>query len=630
MRFELVNTKKKLDAWCARLDRVKRFAIDTETTGTNSMTCDLVGISMTVCQGDVFRSVYIPVGHSARGLKGRNQLDLDLVLDRLAPYTEDAKWTKILQNAVYDLVVLKRYGVHFANVDDTLLMSFLLEPKVGIHGMDAMASRFLKVDTARFEDVVLTDPLVGMKNFADVRLEDALFYAAEDTEITYRLWRGLRLALKDHDGLWQVWRGIDRNLVHVLADMKFNGIAVDLDRCAMLEAKWQKEMDEALEIIHEHRPGLNPNSPPQIQEWLYDEMKLPIIEKTATGAGATDAKTLKLYEFEHPAIPALLTYKTYDKLVNTYLTATPKRKDAAPMPVVFNTDTGRVHPGLNLTSTATARLSSSGPNLQNIPGASSRERGVEIRRAFIAPAGRKLIVSDYGNIELKILAEFTKEPVLVEAFRAYRDVHSEVATKVFGVTAEEAGEIKWDELRTAAKRVSFGLIYGISSIGLSKQLNVHPEVAQEFIVRYFDGMPVVDEWIRAQKTEGIKSRRVRTMFGRPLQLEKRRDRMGTGMAERQAVNYQVQGTAADLMRLAMCNVARKYEEADIDASLLLTVHDELIAEASKRDADQAAELMREGMITAADHLVEWIVPITADPAIGNNWHDAKTKKEKKK
>ncbi len=628
MRFELIQTPKQLKAWAKKLRTLQGFAIDTETTGVNSMTCELVGVSITVWECGEFRSAYIPVGHSKRGLvHGGKNLDIDLVLDTIAPLTEDPKKVKILQNAVYDLVVLKRYGVHFANVDDTMLMSFLLKPKVGIHGMDAMADRFLGIDTSRFDDVVISDPLLGMENFADVRLDHATFYAAEDTEITFRLWRKLRRKLKDRD-LWHVWRGIDRNLVHAMADMKFNGIAVDVARCGELEALWQAKMDEASAVVEKHKPGLNLNSSAQLQAFLYGTREngglgLTITETTKSGNGATDAATLAAYELEHPAIPAILEYKTYDKLVGTYLTATPKRKDAAPLPVVFNKDTGRVHSNLNLTSTVTARLSSSGPNLQNIPGASSGERGVEVRRVFIAPPGHKLVVADYDNIELKILAHLSQEPVLLEAFRAGRDVHSEVATRVFGVTEQSVGKVKWKELRTAAKRVSFGLIYGISCIGLGKQLKVHPEVAQDFMDRYFAEMPVVEDWIEVQKKEGLRSRQVVTMFGRVLDLEKRRDRMGTGMAERQAVNYTVQGSAADLMRLAMPRVTKFLEAEDLDARLVLSVHDELLIEATDAHAERAAEIVTQGMVTAADHLVDWTIPITAPAAIGDNWYAAK-------
>lgn len=623
--YEMVTTPERLAAWGEKLASAKQFAIDTETTGIDSMICDLVGVCLAVVNEEKqVDACYIPVGHTAKACQGVKQLPIDDVLRAIAPACLDKNTPKILQNAIYDLAVLGRYGVEFENIDDTQWMSYVLTAGSTGHGMDELADRYLGHRTVKFGEVVSDHPLLPMEGFQDVQLRHATHYAAEDTDVTLRLFFRLRTLLK-RAGLWDVYARIDRPLIPVGADMKRNGVAISKKACARLTEEWSAKINNAAELLQQHAPGINPGSPQQISTLLFDVLELPVLSKTQSGAPSTGIETLELLEDHHEAVGALVSFRKYSKLVGTYSQA---------LPDIVNAGTGRIHGNLNFTFTNTGRLSSSNPNLQNIPSPAKGEAGVELRKAFVAPRGHKLVAADYSQIELRILAHVTGDQKLIEAFLSGHDLHTRTAAEMFGhdyehmravLAAEDGADPefhKFKSLRRAAKAISFGLPYGISAYGLSHQLKIAEETAQGFIDTYFSNFTTVKAWLDEIYEFARDNRYVETIYGRRLYTNEGTSRRETAYAERQGGNYVIQGSAADLIRLAMPAATNALREADLNANLILQVHDELLAEVEEQHAERARGIIAEAMRTAGGDWINWRVPILVDAKTGDNWAEA--------
>lgn len=611
MKYELVTTHERLGAWQDKLAASKLFAIDTETTSKDSMTCDLVGVCLAVVEDGGVKACYIPVGHTEKACAGTRQLPINIVLGMIAPFCECPSRPKVLQNAIYDLTVLGRYDVEFSNVEDTQWMGYALNAGSAGNGMDELADKYLGHRTIKFGEVVPQHPLLAVNAFQDVQLHHATNYAAEDTDVTLRLFFQLRKELKQA-GLWEVYTRIDRPLILAGADIKRNGIAISSAACARLTEEWSKKIESAAELIQMHAPGINVGSTQQVQQLLFGTLDLPVIDKTDSGAPSTGIETLELLRDRHEVVDALVIHRKYSKLVGTYSQA---------LPLMVHPETKRIHGNLNFTFTQTARLSSSNPNLQNIPSPAKGEEGVELRKAFVAPKGCKLIAADYSQIELRVLAHVTQDPVLIKAFHDDVDIHSATAQTVFDTTKEEAGD-KWDGLRRFAKTINFGLVYGMSSYGLSRQLKIDEATAQAFIDKYFEKLTGVSDWIETTRKFARNNRFVDTIYGRRLYTNDNVGFKAGASAERQGGNYVIQGSAADLMRLAMSGVRRALIEADLNANLVLQVHDELLIEVVQEHAERARAIAIEQMRNAGGDWIKWRVPITVDAKVGNDWSEA--------
>jgi len=615
--YETVTTLKRLREWVAALKYTKRFAVDTETTSKDPMAAELVGVSLAYVDAHSNTvACYIPVGHTT----GEPQLPLDTVLDALDPLLYDARIAKVLHNAVYDMVVLKKYGIEFRNIDDTQMMSFALEGKTmkHWHGMDDLAPLHLDRTTIAFEEVC--PPGLGLKGFQEVRLDHATPYAAEDSDITLNLFWTLRDKLKEAD-LWHIYAEIDRPTLSALADMKFNGIAVSLKKFRALEKEWGDERDAVEDKLFDVAgPGLVKLTNAGIGDFLYGlgkgQLALEPLKLTAGGAASVDEETLEALEDEHPAIKLILQRNKLEKLLSTYI---------IPMPGRVNPLTGRVHTNINTTGTNTARYASSDPNLQNIPTANNAKharQGERIRDAFIASRGRKLICADYSQIELRILAHISKDATLMRAFHEGKDVHAATAEDMFGITAKDVSEIEWGGFRRKAKTINFGLVYGITKFGLAKQLKITPDEAQELIDTYFSVLPGVLDYIKAEKAFVHKHGFNETLWGRRMpQPGIHGNRAAMSHAERAATNAPIQGSAADLIRKAIGRVVPALRAESLTGDLLLQVHDELIFEVCDEEVEATKVIVKRVMEEAGDD-IDWLIPIKVDVKHGHSWHEA--------
>jgi DNA polymerase-1 len=628
MKYEKVLTSERLDAWVSKIENSKQFAIDTETTGKDSMTCDLVGVCLAVVEQGQVEACYIPVGHTDAACKGEVQLPLQEVLDAVAPMCASHATPKILQNAIYDAVVLGRYGVEFNNVDDTMWMSYVATAGSTGHGMDEIAELYLGHRTIKFGEVVSDHTLLPMAGFQDVALDHATYYAAEDAEVTLRLFFQLRKALKQK-GLWTVYETIDRPLILAGADMKMAGVAISKKACAILTKEWSAKINDAAARLQQYAPGINPGSPAQVGHLLFETLGLPVLEKTDSGAPSTGIETLELLRDRHEAVDALVVYRKFSKLVGTYTQGLPEMCDK---------NTGRIHGNLNFTFTKTGRLSSSNPNLQNIPSPAKGDEGTELRKAFVAPRGYKLVAGDYSQIELRVLAHVTQDPVLCQAFHDGQDIHTRTAGEVWDYPYDEMVHVLAEDedghplrghlpefkifkgLRRNAKTINFGLVYGMSAYGLSHQLKIDEGTAQDFIDKYFAKLTGVSEWIENTREFARQNRYVDTIYGRRLYTNNMAGRRADASAERQGGNYVIQGSAADLIRVAMSDVRKNMFE--FDGALILQVHDELLLEVKEEQAEAARTMLARTMATAGGSTIKWRVPILVDAKIGDNWAEA--------
>ncbi|MBB4733909.1 DNA polymerase I [Xanthomonas arboricola] len=599
-QYDTILTQEQLDSWIARLRAAGQFAFDTETDSLDPLQADLIGLSVAAEPG---QAAYLPFGHNFPGAPA--QLDRAQALAQLAPLLTDPAVRKLGQHGKYDLHVMRRHGIALAGYhDDTLLESFVLNSGSARHDMDSLAKRYLGYDTVKYEDVCGK----GAKQipFAQISLDDATRYAAEDADITLRLHQVLGPRLATEPGLEQVYREIEMPLVEVLARIEANGVCVDAAELRRQSADLSKRMLAAQQKATELAGrSFNLDSPKQLQALLFDELKLPAVVKTPKGQPSTNEEALEAIADQHELPRVILEYRGLTKLRSTY---TDK------LPEMIHPQSGRVHTSYHQAGAATGRLSSSDPNLQNIP--IRTEDGRRIRRAFIAPAGRKLIACDYSQIELRIMAHLSGDPGLVGAFESGADVHRATAAEVFGRTIDT---VSADE-RRAAKAINFGLMYGMSAFGLARQLGIGRGEAQDYIALYFSRYPGVRDFMETTRQQARDKGYVETVFGRRLYLDfinagSQGQRAG---AERAAINAPMQGTAADIIKRAMVSVDGWIADHAERALMILQVHDELVFEAETDFVDTLLSEVTTRMSAAA----ELRVPLVVDSGVGDNWDEA--------
>ena len=611
--YELVQDKAALERWIAAARKVGAVAFDTETTSLQVVEAKLVGMSLGLEPG---QACYIPVGHvGAQGdlLGGKTdapkQIPLKEVLALLKPLLEDPSVLKIGQNLKYDIGVLAKYGIRIAPIDDTMLISYVLEGGSHGHGMDELSVLHLGHTPIKYGEV--TGSGKSQIGFDQVPLDKALAYAAEDADVTLQLHRALKPRLiAEH--LLTVYETIERPLIQVVADMELAGVKIDSGELQRLSADFAKRIGEYEREIHEivgHE--FNVGSPKQLGEVLFDELKLPGGKKGKTGAYATGADVLEELTATsgHPLPQKVLDWRQLSKLKSTYTDA---------LQTSISPETGRVHTSFALAATSTGRLASTDPNLQNIP--IRTEEGRKIRKAFVAEKGHKLISVDYSQIELRLAAEMADIPALKQAFRDGADIHAMTASQVFGVPVEGMDPM----VRRKAKAINFGIIYGISAFGLAAQLGIPQGEAKAYIEAYFKRYPGIKDYMERTKTFAREHGYVTTLFGRRCHVPGIADKNPArrSFMERAAINAPLQGTAADIIKRAMIRIPGALAKHKLKARMLLQVHDELLFEAPDAEVEKTAEVVKEVMEGAALPAREISVPLIADAGIGLNWGEA--------
>jgi DNA polymerase-1 len=599
--YETVTTPAQLDAWLARLAQAELFAFDTETTSLDYMTAEIVGFSFAVEPG---RAAYVPVAHRYPGAP--DQLDRDTVLAALRPLLEDPARAKLGQHAKYDAHVLANHGVELAGVRyDTMLESYVLNSVATRHDMDSMAQKYLGIGTIRFEDVAGK----GAKqlSFDQVPVERAAEYAAEDADVTLRLHRTLWPALEREPRLKALYETIERPLAPVLARMERTGVLVDREILYQQSAEMARAM-QALEMKAHDAAGsaFNLESPKQLQQILFERLQLPVARRTPTGQPSTGEDVLEELAEQGYALPKLiLEFRSLSKLKGTYTDKLPGQ---------INPRTGRIHTSYHQAVAATGRLSSSNPNLQNIP--IRTEAGRRIRTAFVAPPGHVLMAADYSQVELRIMAHLSDDPGLLRAFAEGLDVHQSTAAEMFGV---ELANVTADQ-RRAAKTINFGLIYGMSAFGLAARLGVERGAAAKYIERYFERYPGVKRYMDDTRRLAREQGYVETVDGRRLYLPdiRSRNKQLQQYAERAAINAPLQGTAADVIKRAMIAVDAWLARDAVPARLVMQVHDELVLEVR----EDAVAAVRDRVVALMSGAAELRVPLGVEVGVGPNWDEA--------
>jgi DNA polymerase-1 len=597
--YETLLTGDHLDAWLAILDSAPLAAFDTETTSLDPMQARLVGFSFAVAPGT---AAYLPLAHRYAGVP--QQLTFDDALAKLKPWLESPRHAKVGQNLKYDMHVLANHGIRLAGVaHDTLLESYVIESDKG-HDMDSLAMRHLGIATIKYDEV--TGKGAGRIGFEQVDIARAAEYAAEDADVTLRLHEALHPRLAEEPRLEALYRDIEMPVMQILFRMERNGVLVD---APLLERQGQQlglRMMEIEKQAHEvARQPFNLNSPKQIQEILFEREKLPVVKKTPSGAPSTDEEVLAQLALDYPLPKLILDYRSLAKLKSTYADKLPRARDPA---------TGRVHTNYSQAVAVTGRLASSDPNLQNIPIRS--EEGRRIRQAFVAPPGSKLVSADYSQIELRIMAHLSGDRGLLDAFAQGEDIHRATAAEVFGASPAEVSS----EQRRYAKVINFGLIYGMSAFGLARELGLERGAAQAYIDRYFARYPGVANYMEATRKLARDKGYVETVFGRRLWLpEIKSAAVGRRQAaERAAINAPMQGTAADLIKLAMIAVQRWLDESGMATQLILQVHDELVLEVPEGEL----EAVRRELPKLMAGVAQLSVPLLAEVGVGDNWDEA--------
>jgi DNA polymerase-1 len=600
-KYETIFTQEKFSEWLKKLSDSDLFVLDTETTHLDYMHARIVGLSFSTKAGE---AAYIPLAHDYENAP--EQLSRDDILKQLKPLLEDKTPKKIGQNLKYDIEIFANHGIDLQGVAfDTMLESYVLDSASNRHDMDSLALKYLGWRTIQFEDIAGK----GAKqlSFNQISIEPAATYAAEDADVTLQLHQTLWPRLAELPGLKTIFTEIEIPLISVLARMERNGVLID---AAMLEKqtieleKRVAELEKEIFIIS--GGDFNLNSPKQLQEILFEKLKLPVLQKTPTGQASTaDAVLQELaLEFELPKM--IIEFRSLSKLITTY---------TSKLPTQINPDTKRIHTSYNQTGAATGRLSSSDPNLQNIP--IRTQEGRKIRQAFIAAKNYKLICADYSQIELRIMAHISEDSTLLKAFEQDLDIHTATASEVLGIPLEKISS----EERRRAKAINFGLIYGMSAFGLAKQLGIDRHDAQKYIELYFARYPKVREYMENTRTLAHKNGFVETIFGRRLytpdinssQIPRQK------AAERAAINAPLQGTAADIIKRAMISLDEWINQhKEFDAKMIMQVHDELVFEVADKNAKEFSEVVRKQMMSAA----KLKVPLSVSIGIGDNWNAA--------
>lgn len=608
--YVCVRDLETLKAWVAKATAKGVVAFDTETDALGSATAGLCGISLAVAAGE---ACYIPVGHCEKeGLALEAaadlvQIPLADVIATLKPLLEDPAVLKVAQNAKYDIAVLSRHGIQVSPIDDTMLISYVLETGLHGHGMDELSELWLGHKPIPFKQVAGTGK--AQISFKHVALAEATAYAAEDADVTLRLWERLKPRLA-REGLSTVYETLERPLPAVLAMMENDGVKVDPEALRLLSNEFSLRMAQyearAQEIVG--RP-FNLGSPKQIGDVLFGEMNMKGGKKTATGQWSTDSDVLESLALEHELPRVLLDWRQLSKLKGTY---------TENLIAAIAERTGRVHTSYALAATTTGRLSSSDPNLQNIPVRT--EEGRKIRKAFIAPPGKVLISADYSQIELRLLAHIGDIPQLKRAFQEGLDIHAMTASEMFDTPIEGMDPM----IRRRAKAINFGIVYGISAFGLANQLGIGQGEAGAYIKTYFERFPGIQAYMDATKAFVREHGHVTTIFGRKINIPEIQSKSvgQRQFAERAAINAPIQGAAADVMRRAMIRMPAALEAAGLEARMLLQVHDELVFEAPEAEAERACAVIRGVMETAAEPAVALTVPLTVEARAAPNWDEA--------
>ena len=598
--YQLVLTEADFKAWLQRLQQAEQFAFDTETTSLNYKQARVVGVSFATEPG---KAAYVPFAHDYPGAP--DQLSEALVLGGLKPLLEDANKPKIGQHLKYDRNVLLNHGIELNGIAfDTMLESYVLDSTATRHDMDSLALKYLGLSTIHFEDIAGK----GSKQltFNQIDLQQAGPYAAEDADITLRLHQTLWPQLQQQQDVAQVFTDIEMPLVPVLSRMECNGALLSrellLQQSGELGLRMEALKQEAHDIAGE---PFNLGSPKQLAEILFNQLQLPVLKKTPKGAPSTAEEVLQELALDYPLPKVIMEYRVLSKLKSTY---TDK------LPEMINPDTGRIHTSYHQAVAATGRLSSSDPNLQNIP--IRRDEGRRIRQAFIAPEGYRLVAADYSQIELRIMAHLSQDKGLLQAFAEGKDIHRATAAEVFNTALDQVS----DEQRRSAKAINFGLIYGMSAFGLAKQLHLGRKEAQEYIDRYFERYPGVQRYMDETRSSAAERGYVETLFGRRLYLPEinARNGMRRQAAERTAINAPMQGTAADIIKRAMLDVDQWLQQSSIDARMIMQVHDELVFEVA---ADAVDELVAE-VCARMQGAAELDVPLLVEAGVGDNWEQA--------
>ncbi|MGY6375076.1 DNA polymerase I [Vibrio parahaemolyticus] len=600
-QYETILDEASFNAWLEKLKAAELFAFDTETDSLDYMVANLVGLSFAIDEGI---AAYVPVAHDY--LDAPEQLDRDWVLEQLKPILEDDAQAKVGQNLKYDASVLARYGIEMKGIKyDTMLASYVYNSVGGKHDMDSLALRFLQHSCISFEQIAGKGK--NQLTFNQIELEQASPYAAEDADVTLRLHNRLFANIKQDEKLKSVYEEIEMPLVPVLSRIERTGVLIDDMKLSAqsveIAARLEELEQKAYEIAEQE---FNMNSPKQLQAILFEKMGLPVVKKTPSGTPSTNEEVLQELALDYPLPKLILEYRGLAKLKSTYTDKLPK---------MINPSTGRVHTSYHQAVTATGRLSSTDPNLQNIP--IRNEEGRRIRQAFVAPAGYKILAVDYSQIELRIMAHLSGDQALLDAFRDGKDIHAATAAEIMGVSIDQVSS----EQRRRAKAVNFGLIYGMSAFGLAKQLGIPRGEAQAYMDKYFERYPGVMQYMEDTRSAAADKGYVETIFGRRLHLPeiKSRNGMRRKAAERAAINAPMQGTAADIIKKAMLLVDQWIqEEGNGRVKLLMQVHDELVFEVEESSLSEIESKVQKLMESAA----ELKVPLVAEAGHGDNWDQA--------
>ena len=598
-KYYLITNLDEIDSWIKEAEEAGEVAVDTETSSLDPHQADLIGISLS---SKIGKACYIPVGH-----KSKKNIDKDQTLKKLKPLLEDPSIKKIGQNIKFDFIVLFKHGIKITSMEDTMLMSYVLDAGKNRHNMDTLSEIHLNHKPIAFKDLVGT----GKKeiNFSFVDLEKAKDYAAEDADVTFRLYKKFNKSLKD-EKMINIYETFEKPMIKILADMEIEGIKIDNDFLKTLSSKFGKKIEKIQREVYKiSKKEFNIASPKQLGEILYNDLKIADLKKTKKGSFATSASVLEDLAFKGHKFPQLvLDWRQISKLKNTYSDTLPEH---------INPKTKRIHTSFLLAATTTGRLASSDPNLQNIPIKS--EDGKDIRKAFIAEKGLSLISADYNQIEMRILADLADVKELKKAFRNNEDIHSLTASQIFNIGINKVNE----DQRRKAKAINFGIIYGISQYGLAKQINVSNQDAEEFLNAYFAKFPEIKLYMDKTIKFCRKSGYVNNIFGRKSHFININDKNYNvrNFQERAAINAPIQGSASEIMRLAMIRLNKRLkEQKNKKTKMLLQIHDELIFETSKEEVKRISKIIIEEMssVVKSEHH-SFSIPLTVDLNIGDNW-----------
>ena len=600
-KYATILNKDELENWKKRIIEKGYVAIDTETDSLNAVEANLIGFSLAI---DVNDACYVPLKHD----NANKQINFDDAIEFLKSLNADSSILKIFHNKKYDALVLDKYNIKVNSYDDTMLISYSLGSGASRHNLDFLAKKYLEHSAISYKEIVGSGK--NQKSFNEIDIDKASIYAAEDADITFRLWKILKPKLLK-EKVSSVYETIERPLAKVIMDMEKNGVCIDEEILKDLSLKFQKEIlnieTKCFEIVGSE---FNLGSPKQIGEILFDKLKIKGGKKTPSGAWSTDAETLNFLASSGHALPKLLLeWRGLSKLKSTYTDA---------LPTFVNKKTKRIHTSYSMSSTSTGRLSSSDPNLQNIP--IKNDEGRMIRSAFIAKPGSSLISADYSQIELRIIAHISDDNNLKDAFKNDIDIHSLTASEVFGIPLKDMNQ----DIRRKAKAINFGIIYGISAFGLSNQLDISRSEASDYIRSYFEKFPSIRDYMETTKEFAKDNGFVKTLFGRKCFIDESINRGPGGKAfmERAAINAPIQGTAADIIKRAMIKIPKYFEKENLGTKMIMQVHDELIFETKDNEIEETMSIVTREMSEAHKPVINLSVDLKVEAASGKNWEQA--------